>query len=81
LGEDDQHKSLLELIEYHNTNMVSVLKLGTMKNYYTTEKYLNKFLFQKSKVNDIYLKQLNYRFIIDFEHFLRNYKPKKNIEH
>ena len=48
-----------------------------MKNYYTTEKYLNKFLAQKLKVNDIYLKQLNYRFIIDFEHFIRNYKPKK----
>jgi len=57
--------------------MVSVLKAGTMKNYYTTEKYLNKFLAQKLKVNDIYLKQLNYRFIIDFEHFIRNYKPKK----
>jgi len=77
LGEDDQRKTLLELIEYHNTNMISVLKAGTMKNYYTTEKYLNKFLSQKLKVNDIYLKQLNYRFILDFEQFLRNYKPKK----
>ena len=47
-----------------------------MKNYYTTEKYLNKFLNRKLKVNDIYLKQLNYRFIIDFEQFLRNYNPK-----
>jgi integrase len=77
LGEDDQRKTLLELIEYHNANMVSVLKAGTMKNYYTTEKYLNKFLTQKPRVNDIYLKQLNYRFILDFEQFLRNYKPKK----
>ncbi len=48
-----------------------------MKNYYTTDKYLNKFLDQKLQVNDIYLKQLNYRFILDFEQFLRNYKPKK----
>ena len=77
LGEDDQRKTLLELIEYHNTNMVSVLKAGTMKNYYTTEKYLNKFLTQKPRVNDIYLKQLNYRFIIDFEQFLRNVKNSK----
>jgi integrase len=73
LGEDDQRKTLLELIAYHNTNMVSVLKPGTMKNYYTTEKYLNKFLIQNLKVNDIYLKQLNYRFICDFEQYLRNY--------
>ena len=76
LGEDDQRKTLLELIAYHNTNMVSVLKHGTMKNYYTTEKYLNKFLNQKLNVSDIYLKQLNYRFICDFEQFLRNYNPK-----
>ncbi|WP_117885808.1 site-specific integrase [Aureibaculum luteum] len=76
MGEDDQLKTLNELIKYHNTNMVSVLKAGTMKNYYTTERYLNKFLVQKLKANDIYLKQLNYRFIIDFEQYLRNYSPK-----
>jgi len=77
LGKDDQRKTLLELIEYHNTNMTSVLKAGTLKNYYTTEKYLNKFLVQKLKVKDIFLKQLNYRFIIDFEQFLRNIKDSK----
>lgn len=77
LGEDEKHKTLKDLILYHNTNMVSVLKPGTMKNYYTTEKYLNQFLNTKLRVEDIYLKQLNYRFITDFEQFLRNYKPKK----
>tara|TARA_R110001592_G_scaffold208897_1_gene459970 strand:+ start:254 stop:1519 length:1266 start_codon:yes stop_codon:yes gene_type:complete len=78
LGEDDIHKTLKELISYHNTNMVTILKFGTMKNYYTTEKYLHKFLSQKLRVNDIYLKQLNYRFICDFEQFLRTYKNKNN---
>ena len=77
LGEDDQRKTLVELIEYHNTNMVAVLKAGTLKNYYTTEKYLKKFLVQKLKVEDIYLKQLNYQFLIDFEHFLRNVTNSK----
>jgi len=77
LGEDDHQKTLKELIAYHNTNMDSVLKPGTMKNYYTTEKYLNRFLFEKLKTNDIYLKQLNYRFITDFEYYLRNYRNAK----
>lgn len=77
LGEDDTHKTLKELITYHNTNMITVLKSGTMKNYYTTEKYLQKFLKQKLKMDDIYLKQLNYRFICDFEQFLRTYKNNK----
>ncbi len=79
LGQDDTQTTLKELIIYHNTNMVSILKPGTMKNYYTTEKYLNKFLNQKLKINDIYLKQLNYRFICDFEQFLRNYRNTNNV--
>ena len=57
--------------------MVAVLKQGTMKNYYTTERYLHKYLKQKLKTKDIYLKQLNYRFIIDFEQYLRSYKNTK----
>lgn len=77
LGLDDNHKTLTELIAYHNTNMVSILKYGTMKNYYTTEKYLLKFLNKAPKVDDLYLKQLNYRFICDFEQFLRAYKNQK----
>lgn len=74
LGKDDNRKTLVELIEYHNTNMSSVLKPGTLKNYYTTEKYLKEFLFKRRKTDNIYLKQLNYRFITDFEQFLRTYK-------
>ena len=77
LGEDDQHKTLRELIDYHNSNMVNVLSFGTMKNYYTTEKYLIRFIGETTANTDIYLKQLNYRFIIDFEQYIRNYKPKK----
>lgn len=77
LGEDDNSKTLRELIGYHNGNMVRVLKAGTMKNYYTTEKYLYLFLTKKRKVNDIYLKQVNFRFISEFEHYLRDYKNSK----
>lgn len=57
--------------------MINVLKFGTMKNYYTTERYLHKFLNEILKVDDIYLKQLNYPFICNFEQYLRNYKNTK----
>src|SRR5690606_29625198 len=77
LGEDDNSKTLRELIAYHHENMAFVLKKGTMKNYYTTERYLYTFLFKKRKIKDIYLKQLNYEFVTDFEHFLRNYRNSK----
>lgn len=79
LGEDD-NRILKELIAYHNWNMIHVLKGGTMKNYYTTEKYLQKFLRKKKRLNDIYLKQLNFRFITDFEQNLKTYKNYKKNE-
>lgn len=77
LGEDDNSKTLRELIAYHHGNMAFVLKRGTMKNYFTTEKYLYKFLLKKRRLKDIYLKQLNYEFVTDFEHYLRNYRNSK----
>ncbi|GAB5471916.1 MAG: site-specific integrase [Maribacter sp.] len=77
LGQDELHKTLKELVKYHNTTMDSVLKYGTMKNYYSTERYLHRFISDKFSSPDVYLKQLNYRFIVDFEQYLLNYRPEK----
>jgi len=79
LGEDEHQKTLKEIITYHNTSMIAVLKHGTLKNYYTTERYLNTFMLSKMNVDDVYLKQLNYRFICDFEQFLRSYRNVKDV--
>jgi len=75
-GIEDSGETLKGLIEYHNTGMDSNLRWGTLKNYKTTAKYIEKFLTQKIKRNDIFLIELNYKFITDFEHFLRRYKPE-----
>lgn len=75
-GFDDHQKTLLELMSYHNSHMRNVLKPGTLKNYYTTETYLKEFLNKKMSCNDINLRQINYRFVTDFEQFLRNYSAK-----
>ncbi|CAM4336114.1 phage integrase SAM-like domain and Arm DNA-binding domain-containing protein [Gillisia limnaea] len=74
LGTDQLHKSLCDLLTYHNTKMVNVLTLGTLKNYFTTERYIKRYLKNKLRTNDIYLKQITYKFILDFEQFLRNGK-------
>jgi len=76
LGVEDSGETLKGLVKYHNTGMDSNLRWGTLKNYKTTEKYIEKFLTQKFKRNDIYLVELNYKFITDFEHFLRKYQPE-----
>jgi len=74
LGDSDEH-TLIELVDYHNTTQSSVLSPGTIKNYRTTKKYLQRFLKSQFKSSDIYLAQVNYKFIIDFEYYLRNYQP------
>ncbi len=47
LGEDDQEYSLLTLVNYHNTQMSETLSYGTLKNYFTTQKYMSSFLLEK----------------------------------
>ena len=75
LGIDDSGETLKGLIKYHNTHMGLNLKWGTLKNYMTTEKYVDKFLRKKLKRDDIYLSELNYKFITDFEYYLRKQRP------
>jgi Phage integrase SAM-like domain len=55
--------------------MKGVLKQGTLKNYFTTKKYVKLFLAKRFKTDDIYLSELNYQFITEFEFFLRSTKP------
>ena len=76
-GEDEQRITLMKAVEYHNQNINNELRSGTLKNYFSTEKYLRQFLQEKHKTDDIYLIQLNYRFIVNFENYIRTFKPKK----
>lgn len=71
LGKDEQEFTIQKLINYHNQQEKSNLEWGTMKNYYTTQKYLLQFLKQKKRTDDIFLSELNYKFITDFESYLR----------
>ena len=74
LGKEHYEHTLCTLIKYHNFQMPDVLTHGTMKNYYTTERYIKKFLREKLDTSDIFLAQLDYKFITDFEFFLRKNK-------
>lgn len=74
-GINESEETLMELVKYHNTQMDANLKWGTLKNYHTTAKYIEKFLKKKYKRDDIYLSELNYKFITDFEYYLRKNKP------
>ncbi len=75
LGIQEQENTLMSLIDYHNLQMREVLAYGTIKNYYTTAKYLKEFVSVQFKKQDIYLTELDYQFITQFEYFLRTYVP------
>lgn len=74
-GIQSREHSLMDIVEYHNTQMKDTLVWGTMKNYFTTQKYIKRFLKDHHGKSDVYLTELNYKFIVDFEYFLRNWKP------
>jgi len=76
LGEKEEVYTLSRLIAYHNETSTTDLKWSTLKHYYVTQRYLVKFLEDHYKTSDIYLRELNYKFVKDFEVYLRNHKPK-----
>ena len=78
LGTDQEHTTLSQLIEYHDTNMGKVLKYGTMKNYTTTGAYLKDYLKTTYQNSDAYLKHIDYQFTLGFESYLRNLEGLHN---
>lgn len=80
LGMDENTKTLLELIDYHNENMQRVLKPRTLKNYYSTKRYVEKFIKEQRNSSPVYLSDLGYQFIIEFEKFAR-FHPLKDYSY
>lgn len=78
LGEGENNKTLNNLIGYHTNKTKNTLAPGTIRNFGITENYIKKFLDEKLKTSDIYLKQLDYKFICDFENYLHNYWPENH---
>ncbi|MGV3458864.1 MAG: site-specific integrase [Flavobacterium sp.] len=76
VGGEEDTMTLSKLVAYHNQEATYKLALGTIKNYHTTQKYIERFLKEKYKRNDIALSELNYRFVMDFESYLAAYVPQ-----
>lgn len=78
LGTDQQHYSLQNIIDYHNDNHAHKLHKATLGLYKTTQSYLLEFVKKEFGTSDIYLRDLNYSFVIKFDNFLRAYKLSRN---
>jgi integrase len=71
LGLDEKEHTLISIFEHHNANMHSTLQHGTAIGYHTTLKFLKLFLKNEMNTSDMFLSQLNYKFIVDFQTFIK----------
>jgi len=85
LGNNEKKNTLLKLIDFHYESQKHTLSESTLKYYKTTKRYLIAFLQTKKKTQDIYLRQIDYKFITEYEAFLRSYQPpsqsKRKLAH
>jgi hypothetical protein len=63
-------------MDYHHEVASAALTWSTLKHYAVTRRYLEKFLKEKRNTTDIRINDIDYRFIINFETYLRNHKAK-----
>jgi len=75
LGDHSDQHTLAELIEYHNLSQFPILSISTRKCYIITKNYILSFLNKKRNTMDIYLSKIDFKFISDFDYYLRTIKP------
>jgi len=75
LGKDEQTITLLQLVKFHNENFKSRIGIdfafSTYEKYDITARRLGSFLLDHYKKPDFRLKDLDNRFIADFDYYLK----------
>lgn len=77
IGNTEKEKTFLEAFRYHNDQMKELVGTDVVKSthtkFETVYKKCSDFLKIRYKKSDIYLKELDYKFITEFEHFLKTH--------
>tara|TARA_R110002051_G_scaffold63132_1_gene114884 strand:+ start:4185 stop:5426 length:1242 start_codon:yes stop_codon:yes gene_type:complete len=76
LGEEKIQYSLLDIINFFNDKMSNKLSPKTLCHYKTSQNYILRFLHKEYKEDDRFLRDLDYKFVVGFENYLRGYRPK-----
>ncbi|MEP2057498.1 MAG: site-specific integrase [Maribacter litoralis] len=75
LGKDRRHKMLIQLFDEHNQQMKKLVgiefALGTWKRYFTTRNHLAEYVKLEYCKNDIFVKDVDLKFIKGLEYFLK----------
>lgn len=78
MGKTVKQHSLIELFKFHNQQIKELIGKGyapgTLERYETTLKHLRDFIKHQFRKDDVYLTELNYSFIADFEYYLKSVK-------
>jgi site-specific recombinase XerD len=81
LGLNAKQRTLIEVFEYHNKQMLEKagkdFALATVTRYDTTLEHVKKFMSTHYHKSDMPLKELEYQFVTDFEHYLKTKKKGK----
>lgn len=82
LGVFEKQYTLIESFNYHNERMKTLIgidvELGTYKKFETVLVKIKNFLKINYKVNDINLNDLNFKFVNDFEYYM---KTQEKVKH
>ena len=75
LGISEKRQTLMQVFAYHNEQVEALsgrdYAAGTVTRYKTIAKHVKEFIEYQYKNSDIYLSQLNHKFITDFEFYLK----------
>ena len=78
VGAVERPRMLLEIVQQHNDDIKTLIgkdySRATWVKYNTTQKHLKEFLKWKYKLSDIDIKELGFKFITDFEFYLKSQK-------
>lgn len=74
LGKEEDRKTIIEIFEYHNNQIKEQIGVtyakATHTRYETTKKHIQDFMLIQYDVNDMYLKEVGFKFINEFEVYL-----------
>lgn len=75
LGTGEKQRSLIETFQYHNDQMKELIGVDVVKathtKFETVLKKLKLYLKKQYKRSDLFLEELDHKFIVDFEYFLK----------
>jgi site-specific recombinase XerD len=75
LGITENEKTLIEVFKFHNSQMKDRIGTDVVKathaKFETVLSKMETFLKKKHKRSDLFLQELNHKFITDFEHYLK----------